>query len=100
MKNIKSIERSQTIKADRLLKESKTIHESNRNTTKSKISEDFKQSLAVDPTKYGFNIDPFSLENIMSNYNDRVLYNNNNIIKQYPDLYFFEKQDGIQTLIN
>ena len=100
MKNIKSIERSQTIKADRLLKESKTIHESNRNISKSKISEDLKQSLVVDPTKYGFNIDPFSLENIMSNYNDRVLYNNNNIIKEYPDLYFFEKQEGIQTLID
>ena len=56
--------------------------------------------MAVDPTKYGFNIDPFSLENIMSNYNDRVIYNNNNIIKKYPDLYFFEKQGGIQTLID
>ena len=96
------LKRSQTIKVDRELKESKTIRdaESHRNATKLKELAKLKQSLAIDPTIYGFGIDPFSLENIVTNYKDRVLYNNNNIVKEYPDLLFFEKQEGTQTLID
>ena len=96
------LKRSKTIRVDRELKESKTIidSESHRNISKLKELAKLKQSLAIDPTIYGFGIDPFSLENIVTNYKDRVLYNNNNIVKEYPDLLFFEKQGGTQTLID
>ena len=60
-----------------------------------KIKED-----KVDPSTYGFGIDSESLENIMSNYSDRVIYNNSNEVKEYPDLLFFEEEEGIESLVN
>ena len=96
-----SIKQSKTLRVSRTLRESKSIKASQfgKNMLKSKLSEDIKNSSTQDPTKFGFYIDATSLENIMSNYKDRVLYNNNNAIKEYPDLEFFENQDGIETLI-
>ena len=98
-----SLRTNRTLKASRTLKNTRTI----------KNSETFKQSngfieneeekineTEIDPTHYGFAIDKISLENIMSNYRDRVIYNNNNEIKEYPDLLFFEEEDGIETLVD
>ena len=55
------LKRSKTIRVDRELKESKTIidAESHRNISKLKELAKLKQSLAIDPTIFGFGIDPF-----------------------------------------
>ena len=104
MESIRSNKKRVSIKIVRTLKDSKiiknSIRESHRGNIDSKEIEEIKQSMAIDPTEHGFYIDPISLENIMSNYKDRVLYNNNNTIKEYPDLTFFERQDGTKTLID
>ena len=96
MKNSPSLSKMRTLKVNRTLKECKTIKKA-ESQKKLKESTEMKESIFL---QYNFYIGPISLENIMCNYKDRVLYNKNNYIKEYPDLYFFEKQDGIQTLID
>ena len=95
MKNSPSFSIQRALSVSRTLKECKTIKLS-ESQRKLKVSTEMKESKFL---QYHFFIDPISLENIMCNYKDRVLYNNNNSIKEYPDLDFFEKQDGIQTLV-
>ena len=94
MKNSTSFSIQRALSVSRTLKECKTIKLSE--SRKLKVSTEMKESKFL---QYHFFIDPISLENIMCNYKDRVLYNNNNSIKEYPDLDFFEKQDGIKTLV-
>ena len=96
MKNSSSLKQSRTLKVSRTLKECKTIKEA-ESQLKFKELDNIKESKLL---QYGFFIDSTSLENLMCNYKDRVLYNNNNSIKEYPDLEFFERQEGIQTLID
>ena len=104
MESIRTSKKRVSMKVFRTLKDSQivknSIRESNRGNIQSNEIKEIKQSMAIDPTEHGFYIDPISLENIISNYKDRVLYNNNNIIKEYPDITFFEKQYGIKTLID
>ena len=100
-----SLRSNKTLKATRTLKHSITIKniENLRTTTSNLLEtaeeEKFNENI-VDPTLYGFAIDSANLENIMGNYRDRVLYNNNNNVKEYPDLLFFEEEEGIQTLLD
>ena len=98
-----SLRSNKTLKATRTLKHSITIknieHKSNQTLNPLESEEEKINENIVDPTIYGFGIDSANLENIMGNYRDRVLYNNNNTIKEYPDLLFFEEEEGIQTLI-
>ena len=93
-----SLRTNKTLKACRTLKNTRTIKNSGTllmENEEEKIKED-----KVDPTTYGFGIDSESLENIMSNYSDRVIYNNSNEVKEYPDLLFFEEEEGIESLVN
>ena len=101
MKNF-PIKRSGTIVAERALIKSKTIQEveSHRNISKQANDDIYKHNHSIDPTKFDFFIDPISLENIVSNYKDRIIYNNSNEEKEYPDLDFFEEHKGIQILID
>ena len=98
-----SFKTNRTLKATRTLKNTRTIK--NNETFKNQMSgmveteEERINENMVDPTIYGFAIDSINLENIMSNYRDRVVYNNNNNIKEYPDLLFFEEEEGIDSLI-
>ena len=99
-----SFRTNRTLKASRTLKNTTTIKNiDNLNNLSSKgvdLEEEKINENVIDPTIYGFAIDPTSLENIMANYRDRVIYNNNNTIKEYPDLEFFEMEEGTQTLID
>ena len=99
-----SLRSNKTLKATRTLRQTRTIkaNETIKNQVSGAISEDEEEKQnenVVDPTDYGFAIDSQSLENIMSNYKDRVIYNNNNVHKEFPDLLFFEEENGIESLI-
>ena len=99
-----SLKKSRTLKAVRTLKNTQTIKNMEniikQNSNLNETEEEKPNEGLINPLDYGFGIDYGSLENIMANYRDRVLYNNNNAIKEYPDLEFFEEQDGVQTLLD
>ena len=98
-----SIKSQRTLKINRTLRNTQTIKNIENLIKQSSIINELEEENGneyKDPLKYGFGIDKYNLENIMINYRDRVLYNNNNTIKEYPDLAFFEEQGGIQTLLD
>ena len=99
-----SFKTSRTLRATRTLKNTTTIKNidnlNSQNSKEIEVEEEKLNENVIDPTAYGFAIDSLSLENIMANYRDRVIYNNNNTIKEYPDLEFFEMEEGTQTLID
>ena len=105
IKSKKTIKSSRSIlKAVRTLKNTTTIKNiDNLNKQLSnKIYESEEEKLneeMVDPREFGFDINKESLENIMANYRDRAIYNNNNEIKEYPDLDFFEENNGTESLL-
>ena len=99
-----SLKSTRTLKAIRTLKNTTTIKniDNLNKQISNKIYESEEEKLnenMVDPNKYHFGIDWLNLENIMANYRDRAIYNNNNTIKEYPDLDFFEENKGTEILL-